>query len=151
MSFVNSLRSLVPYLARLPRSLFGRLFRRRPHRHLKGRKTGGQMPAGQWWSGDNRWYERSFPPRKHNDLHPLIDGQEAFEAMLGAIKEAREYVYIVGWALTPSFALNRPDDPPPLDGLLTKVLAEASERAEVKILVWSGSTLFFQPTRSLVE
>lgn len=151
MPFTIGLHSVVPYLARFPRFLLGRFHRRRTHRHLKRRRSGGRMPMGQWWSGDDRWYERSFPPRRHNDLRPLIDGQEAFEVMLKAIKEAQDYIYIVGWALTPTFALDRADAPPSEEGLLARVLAEASERVPVKLLVWGGSTLFFQPTRTVVE
>ncbi len=145
------LRTILPILARLPRFLVGRFHRRRPHRHLKGRRVGGKMPHNQWWSADDRWYERSFPPRQHNELRPLIDGEEVFEAMLRAIKEAREYVYIVGWALTPTFALARPGHPPPDEGMLVRVLAEASERIPVKLLIWQGANLFFQPTRAINE
>ncbi len=147
MSTGTALDYLIPWLFRFPRFLVGRLFRRRPHRHIKGRKPGGRMPPGQWWSGDDRWYERSFPPRRHNRLTPLIDGEEAFDAMLQAIREAEHYVYIAAWALTPSFALRRRQLPPPPDELLTAVLADVSSRVTVKILAWDGATLFFQPTR----
>ncbi len=144
-----TLGHIVPRLFRYPRFLVGRLHRRRPHRHIKRRKPGGRMPPGQWWSGDDRWYERGFPPRRHNDLRPLIDGQEAFEAMLGAVKGAEHYVYIAGWALTPSFAFDRGQGPPSPESLLTRVLAEVSARVPVKILVWSGSTFLFQPSKRL--
>lgn len=140
---------LVARLFRYPRFVAGRLHRRRPHRHIRKRKPGGRMPPGQWWSGDDRWYEKGFPPCRHNDLHPLIDGKEAFEAMLQAIKEARHYVYIAGWALTPTFALDRAEEPASPDGLLADVLAKVSERVPVKILVWRGSTLLFQPSHKL--
>jgi phosphatidylserine/phosphatidylglycerophosphate/cardiolipin synthase-like enzyme len=149
MPLNHTLRAALPYLTRYPRFIFGRFHRRRPHRYLKGRKTGGRMPAGHWWSGDNRWYERSFPPRRFNELTPLIDGQEAFDAMLRAIKEARHYVYVVGWALTPTFALDRAAEPPSEGGLLGQVLAQVSERVPVKLLIWEGAAFFFQPSRKL--
>ena len=135
---------------RLPRSLFGRLHRRRLHRHVRVRHR-RHAPPGQWWSEDPRWFSGGFPPREHNKLEPLIDGQAAFEAMLDAIKGAQEYVFIAGWALTPSFALDRSQALPSPDGLLTEVLARVSERIPVKVLVWSGSYLLFQPTRRLTN
>lgn len=133
---------------RLPRSLFGRLHRRRSHRHVRPRHR-RHTPGGRWWSEAPQWFSGGFPPREHNQLEPLIDGQAAFEAMLEAIKGAQDYVFIAGWALTPSFALDRSQALPSPDGLLTEVLARVSERVPVKILVWSGSFLFFQPTRRL--
>ena len=152
MPLGDTLRTALPFLGLLPRAILGRFHRRRTHRHLKGHTPGGTMPKGRWWSDDDRWFERSFPPRQHNELTPLIDGQETFEAMLTAIKEAKEYVYIVGWALTPAFALARADDLQQTeDDLLTHVLAEVSERVTVKMLIWSGSTLLFQPTKKITE
>ena len=152
MPITDTLRAAVPYFSRAPRALVGRLHRRRPHRHLKGRTPGGKMPRGLWWSGDDRWYERSFPPRRSNELTPLLDGAETFDAMVRAIGEARDYVYIVGWALTPSFALVRGEGKPSVDDdLLARVLATVSERVTVKMLIWRGSTLLFQPTSNLTE
>ena len=107
------------------------------------------MPAGRWWSGDDRWYEKGTPPCRYNTLRALIDGKEAFEAMLEAITGAEHYVYIAGWALTPTFALDRADDRPSPEGLLSGVLARVSERVPVKIIVWQGSTLLFQPSKKL--
>ena len=152
MPLSDTARAALPFLGLLPRAIVGRLHRRRPHRHLRGRKPGGTMPRDRWWSGDDRWYERGTPPRRRNQLTPLLDGEEAFEAILGAIKEARDYVYIVGWALTPTFALARANEPALTeDDLLTRVLAEVSERVTVKMLVWRGSTLLFQPTAAITE
>src|SRR6476661_1176590 len=79
------LQTVVPRLARYARAPIGRLHRRRPHRYLQHRRPGGRMPSDQWWSGDDRWYERDTPPRRHNALRPLIDGQETFATMLKAI------------------------------------------------------------------
>jgi phosphatidylserine/phosphatidylglycerophosphate/cardiolipin synthase-like enzyme len=140
-------RHIVARLFRFPRFLTGRLYRRRPHRHTQGRTPGGKMPPSRWWSGDNRWFEGDFAPCRRNRLLPLIDGKEVFGAMLGAIQGAEHYVYIAGWALTPAFALDRTDEPPSPEGLLTDVLAKVSERVPVKILVWSGSTMLFQPSK----
>ncbi len=152
MPLIDTLRAASPLLGLLPRAIAGRFHRRRPHRHLKGRTSGGKMPRDLWWSGDDRWHERSFPPRRHNDLKPLLDGEEAFDAMLQAIKEAREYIYIVGWALTPTFVLARADEPLIAEeDLLTRVLDEVSERVTVKMLIWRGSMLLFPPTHAITE
>lgn len=152
MPIADTVRAALPLLGLLPRTIVGRLHRRRRHRHLRGRKPGGRMPRGQWWSGDDRWHERGTPPRRRNELTPLIDGEEVFDAIVAAIKEAREYVYIVGWALTPTFTLVRANDPEfTEDDLLTRVLAEVSERVTVKMLIWRGSSFFFQPTAKITE
>lgn len=123
--------------------------RRRRHRRIRVRHS-RYTPQGQWWSNDRRWYWGGCPPRQHNQLTPLIDGQAAFDAMLKAIKEAQHYVYIAGFALTPAFALDRPQSLPSADGLLIDVLAKVSQRIPVKILVWGGSLFFFQPTKRMV-
>jgi phosphatidylserine/phosphatidylglycerophosphate/cardiolipin synthase-like enzyme len=145
--------SAIPHLAarlfRYPRFLLGRMHRRRPHRHLRGRKTSPAAPPGRWWSGDDRWFESGYEPCRRNTLRPLIDGEEAFGAMLEAVGKAEHYVYIVGWALTPTFALDRAEEPISPDGLLAQVLAKVSERVPVKILVWQGSSFFFQPSKRL--
>jgi phosphatidylserine/phosphatidylglycerophosphate/cardiolipin synthase-like enzyme len=145
---------IVARLARYPRFLLGRFHRRRPHRHtrqVRKRKQGEKNPPGRWWSGDDRWFEGGFAPCRRNTLTPLIDGKEAFEAMLEAIKGAQHYVYIVGWALTPAFSLDRTDEPPSPEGLLADVLAKVSERVPVKILVWQGSTMLFQPSKKMTK
>lgn len=144
------LSQLVARVFRLHRFVFGRLTRRRRHRHVRIRDGRGRR-QGAWWSEDPRWFAGGFPPRERNAITPFIDGKDAFEAMLEAIKGAKEYVYIAGWALTPSFAIDRPGALPSEEGLLTAVLAEVSERVPVKILVWSGSPLLFQPSRHLTR
>ncbi|MDP9375128.1 MAG: phospholipase D family protein, partial [Chloroflexota bacterium] len=137
---------LVARFARFPRFLFGRFHRRRRHRHVR-QQPDRHRPAGQWWSADRRWFPGGFPPRERNALAPHIDGRDAFGAVLDAARGAESYVYIAGWALTPTFALHRPGGQISLDGLLTGVLREVSERVPVKILVWSGSAFLFQPSK----
>jgi phosphatidylserine/phosphatidylglycerophosphate/cardiolipin synthase-like enzyme len=145
------LQALVPHLFRYVRAPLGRVHRRRPHRALTGRQPGGRMPADQWWSSDDRWYEGDAAPRPHNALRPLVDGQETFAAMLRALAAAREYVFIAGWALTPAFALARGSQVRAAEGLLADVLAEVSRRVPVKLLVWRGSQCLFQPVQALTK
>lgn len=139
------LRYFLNRLLRRGRFVPGRV-RRRRHRAMRVRRR-DYTPRGQWWSDDRRWYWGGSPPRRHNKLSPLVDGQAAFEAMLTAVRDAEHYVYIAGWALTPAFALDRPEMLPSSDGLLIDVLAKVSERIPIKILVWGGSLALFEPTR----
>jgi phosphatidylserine/phosphatidylglycerophosphate/cardiolipin synthase-like enzyme len=142
------LRVLSARFFHLQRSFFGRFTRRRKNQSVQ---LGGRAPGGQWWSDDPRWFPGGAPPREHNAIAPLIDGEAAFAALAAAIRGARHYVYVAGWALTPAFALRRALAGASDENLLLQALAEASERVPVKVLVWSGATMLFQPTRSDAE
>ncbi|GAC1555267.1 MAG: phospholipase D-like domain-containing protein [Herpetosiphon sp.] len=137
--------NIIGFLFRFPRRWWGRMHRRRYNQKIRlyHQAKGVHLPG---WAQDPRWFPRSLPPREHNLLSPLVDGQAAFSAMLEAIRGAKEYVYIVGWTLTPAFAL----DPSTPDGLLTSVLGDIAQRVPVKILVWSGSLMLFPPSKRLV-
>jgi phosphatidylserine/phosphatidylglycerophosphate/cardiolipin synthase-like enzyme len=149
MSLLTSfLRVLSARVFHLERAFAGRFVRRRTNKDVR---QGGRAPGGQWWSDDPRWFPGGTPPRERNAITPLIDGEPAFAALEAAIRGARHYVYVAGWALTPAFALRRALAGAGDDDLLLKALAEASERVPVKVLVWSGATLFFAPTRRSVE
>lgn len=133
---------------RIHRFVFGRLHRRRHHRSVR-LVDPQRVKPGQWWSHDRHWYPYGFPPRRHNALTPLVDGEEAFQTILAAIRNANEYIYIAGWALTPAFTLHRPEHDPSPDDTLVAALTVAAERLTVKVLVWSGSALLFQPSHQL--
>lgn len=137
-------------LFRVPRFIFGRASRRRHHRHVS-LHVRRDAASGEWWAGDPRWYGEGTPPRRHNTVTALIDGEAAFTAVLTAIGQARHYVYIVGWALTPAFAMARPPLEDSSPGTLASALRDASKRLPVKVLVWRGSPLLFQPSAQLTE
>jgi phosphatidylserine/phosphatidylglycerophosphate/cardiolipin synthase-like enzyme len=145
-----ALSQFVPQLFRFPRFLVGRFYRRR-HRRQVRRSVQRGRPGGRWWSPDERWFGSGFPPRQHNALLPLVDGRDTFAALLDAVRRAEEYIYIVGWALTPTFALDQAREDRATDDLLTEVLAAVSPRVAVKILLWGGSPLLFQPTRRVTS
>lgn len=147
-SSLTVMSHLAARLFRVPRFAFGRAFRRRPHHHIRQHRAPA-APGGAWWTGDSRWYSGGTPPRRRNQVTPLIDGEAAFTAVLSAIGCARHYVYIAGWALTPSFAMARPPVGERSPGTLAVALQEASERIPVKVLVWRGSSLLFQPSAHL--
>ncbi len=81
-------------------------------------------------------------------LEVLIDGAEALPRIAEAIREAKSFVHIAGWHVTPSFGLERGDDAQPLRTLL----AEAAERVDVRVLLWAGAPVpVFSPKRKLVR
>src|SRR5581483_7799790 len=95
-------------------------------------------------AGDGLWASGDPPPRERCELEVLIDGDDAFAQIAAAIEHAREYVFLTGWHVEPSFELTR-EDPP---SILGELLAEAAERVDVRVLVWAGAPVpLFRPTR----
>ena len=135
---------------RWQRFLYGRVSRTRRQRPLR-RLRRFHSPADRWWSDDERWVPFGTPPRERNQITPLIDGDATFSAMYQAIRDAKAYVYVVGWALTPAFTINRAVTPLSDDCTLVSALAEAATRLPVKILIWNGSPFLFPPLRRTVE
>ncbi len=87
----------------------------------------------------------SSPVRGGNSVAVLVDGQDAFAAMLAAIEGAQRSVHIAGWHATPDFELVRGETPTTLGG----ALEVAAGRAQVRVLLWGGSQLpVIRPTRS---
>src|SRR2546423_2200249 len=83
------------------------------------------------------WAEGTPPPRPGNAVTVLIDGAEAFQAMVDAIENARSHVHVTGWHVTPDFALTRDDAP----SILRPLLAEVATRIPVRVLIWAGAPL----------
>ena len=97
-------------------------------------------PTSRWASGDP-------PPRDGCRLDVLIDGEQAFAAIVAAIADARETVHITGWHIAPHFVLRRGQRT-----VLGELLAEAAERVDVRVLVWAGAPLpAFHPSRQEVS
>lgn len=112
-----------------------------------------QRAQGTWWGSDRRWYPGGTPPRRHNRVTPLVDGEQFFAALQEALAGAQHYVYIVGWCLTPHIPLQRHgDDRLALDeSRLLEVLREVAQRTPVRILLWSGAPFLLQPTTHTME
>src|SRR5579859_5961446 len=111
------------------------------HRRRLARLGWGRVfePSGQgvFAAGDP-------PPRHGCELTVLIDGANALPELARALAGAKHFVHLTGWALEPSFQLNR-DGPHDAIGV---ILAELAQRLDVRVLVWSGSPLpAFHPTR----
>lgn len=105
-------------------------------------------PLGAPWQ-DPRWFRGDFPPHRHNDVQPLIDGDQYFSDLYDALQSAQERVTIAGWCLTPLMPLRRQGEEH--SSLLAEVLAEVSQRAEVLILLWRGAPGLFAPTQHMTR
>jgi phosphatidylserine/phosphatidylglycerophosphate/cardiolipin synthase-like enzyme len=132
-------------IAHTVRALVERPLRHRRHKVLR---RVHRAPPGLWWSGDDRWFPADFPPRQGNRLTPLVDGQEAMQAMYDAMEHARESIYLTGWFITPQLRMLRPPDDPeePSAGkggphALLPLLARKADEVDVRVLLWPGAVL----------
>jgi phosphatidylserine/phosphatidylglycerophosphate/cardiolipin synthase-like enzyme len=107
-----------------------------------------QRAASQWWGDDPHWYPGGTPPRRHNRITPLVDGERYFAALLEALRSARSYVYVIGWCLTPNIPLSRRSPEDVLTSRLLPVLNDVAQRAPVRILLWEGAPFLLQPTHA---
>jgi phosphatidylserine/phosphatidylglycerophosphate/cardiolipin synthase-like enzyme len=81
------------------------------------------------------WTAGDPPPRPGNAVDVLVDGAQALPAIAEAIRGAKHHVHVAGWSITPHFPVTR--DEPPLP--LRELLADAAERADVRVLMWAGA------------
>ena len=100
-----------------------------------------------WWGSDLRWYPGGTPPRAHNRVTQLIDGEEYFSALHEALTQATAYVYITGWCLTPYVPLLRQAPGDLVHTRLVDVLAGVAQRLPVRVLLWGGAPALIHPTR----
>jgi len=150
MSALGAWEALV---GRQVRRLIGPLHRRRHRRILRRglvRLANQRTPAG-WWADDDCWYPSSTPPRRHNHVVPLVNGEAFFTALTAALTEAEHYVYIAGWCLTPHLPLARrtPDDL--IESRLLTLLSATAARVPVRVLLWAGAPVLLQPTNRTME
>ena len=104
-----------------------------------------------WWGDDSRWFAAGTPPREHNRVTPLIDGDAFFTRLYTALTGAQQYVYIAGWCVTPYVPLLRGTADELLRTRLIDVLSATALRIPVRILLWGGAPFVIQPTRSVVK
>jgi phosphatidylserine/phosphatidylglycerophosphate/cardiolipin synthase-like enzyme len=104
-----------------------------------------------WWGDDLRWYPGGTPPRMHNRVMPLIDGEAFFSALLEALKQAEHYVYITGWCLTPYVPLTRTTPEDLVQTRLLDVLADLAQRLPVRVLLWGGAAALIHPSRRTMK
>ena len=142
------------FLARQLRRTIGPLHRRRHRGTLRRGVVDDETlrrAKAAWWGDDPRWYPGDTPPRRHNRVTPLVDGACYFPALCDALHAAREYVYIIGWCLTPEISLRRDDADEIAATRLRETLAETARRLPVRVLLWSGAPRLFQPTVHQME
>jgi len=93
------------------------------------------------------WAESALPPRRGNTVDVLVDGDAALAGIAEAIEAARSSVWLAGWFFSPDFRL-RGDD----ERTLRDLLAESSQRVDVRLLAWAGAPLpLFRPDRRRVS
>jgi phosphatidylserine/phosphatidylglycerophosphate/cardiolipin synthase-like enzyme len=113
---------------------------RRRHRrrlHAAGWGRALEAPPGGWAEGEP-------PPRPGSSLEILVDGSAALPRIAEAIRGATSHVHLAGWHFSPELDLRRGGDP----DVLRNLLADAAERAEVRVLAWAGAPLpLFHPSR----
>ena len=104
------------HIGRYAGSAIAPLIHRRHHRTLDRAaiepEADRRARDGTWWGADRRWFAGGTPPRQHNRITPLIDGDAYFKRLHDELMRARGYVYIAGWCVTPYVPLLRgtPDD-----------------------------------------
>lgn len=148
------LRMLESIAGRQLHRALGPLHRRLP-RHHRLRYGGATNDAPRyrpdaWWMDDPRWYTADTPPRRHNRITPLIDGEQFFAALREALSRAEAYVYIAGWCLTPYIPLARHDPDALVETRLLELLNATAARVPVRILLWGGAPALLQPTTRTV-
>lgn len=109
-----------------------------------------ERARSSWWGAEPRWYPADTPPRQHNRVTPLVDGERYFHALTEAIAGAQHYIYVAGWCLTPEIPLQRGTEHL-VESRLLQVLDERSRQIPVRILLWSGAFALLQPTRRSVR
>ncbi len=97
------------------------------------------------WRQEPHWFPGGTPPRSHNRVTPLIDGQAFFDDLATTLGAAKHYVYIVGWYMTPAIPLQRGSMEALVASRLRGLLAETAQRLPVRVLIWSGAPIVFQP------
>jgi phosphatidylserine/phosphatidylglycerophosphate/cardiolipin synthase-like enzyme len=91
---------------------------------------------------DGLWCAGDPPPRDGNRLDIHVDGEEALGRLQEDLAAARDSILLAGWTFEPSFRLTRGGP------TLRELLAEAAERADVRVLAWAGAPLpLFKPSR----
>src|SRR5690349_18432570 len=69
----------------------------------------------------------------------LVDGQDYFRVLLGALRQARRSIHILGWSFDPRARL-APDGPPSTQlGHELIALSKANPSLEVRLLIWRSA------------
>ncbi|MGH2343853.1 MAG: phospholipase D-like domain-containing protein [Chloroflexota bacterium] len=116
-----------------------------------GRAGMSRRKLAEPWRQDPQWFPGGTPPRGHNRVTPLIDGHAFFDDLARALAAAKHYVYIIGWYMTPAIPLQRGSVETVVATRLQGMLAETAQRLPVRVLLWSGAPILFQPDSESVD
>ena len=105
------------------------------------RRRLGKLGWSRALAGAGGWAARTSPPRRGSSMEVLVDGEQALPRIAEAIAGARSHVHVAGWCVTPAFELTKGARP----AILRELLAEASGRVPVRVLLWAGAPLPFYP------
>jgi phosphatidylserine/phosphatidylglycerophosphate/cardiolipin synthase-like enzyme len=119
-----------------------RIMRGHHARRLARRGSGAAIdPAAGGWAAS-----AAFAPRPGCRVELLVDGTEALPRIADAVRSARSHVHLAGWHFDPSFRLEEGGPS------LRELLADTSERVDVRVLAWAGAPLpLFHPDRKEVR
>jgi phosphatidylserine/phosphatidylglycerophosphate/cardiolipin synthase-like enzyme len=111
------------------------------------RRLSGRGHARAFGPPSGGWADTgAFPPRAGSRVEFLVDGADVLPRMVEDIRAAESHVNLAGWFFTPSFRMG--DGGP----TLRELLADASERVDVRVLAWAGAPLpLFHPDRKEVR
>lgn len=94
------------------------------------------------------WAVDAPSPRGGNRLSVLIDGEQALDRMVDEMQRATSFVHLTGWFMSPDFVMRAGSSPV----VLRNLLAELSQRVDVRVLLWAGAPLpVFRPSRRAVR
>ncbi len=151
---MSVLGTIADFATRRLAPLLSPLHHRRHRRALlRGRPSTAavQQARASWWGGDPRWYPGGTPPRRHNRVTPLVDGDRFLGELFTALHSARHYVYVAGWCLTPELPLRRGTPQELVETRLLEVLRTTAARVPVRILLWAGSRAVLHPSPADME
>lgn len=136
----------------IPRQVYRVFENFRRHRFTLRRASVSQkveknIREGTWWGKEKPWFSGGTPPRLHNKVTPLVDGENFFNELRKALEQAEKYVFIIGWAFTPYIPIDRTDLEQVRKSRLIKLLDQASQKASVRILLWNGANFLFEPDK----
>jgi phosphatidylserine/phosphatidylglycerophosphate/cardiolipin synthase-like enzyme len=119
-----------------------RIMRGHHARRLARRGSGAAIdPVAGGWAAS-----AAFAPRPGCRVELLVDGTEALPRIADAVRSARSHVHLAGWHFDPSFRLEEGGPS------LRELLADTSERVDVRVLAWAGAPLpLFHPDRKEVR
>lgn len=96
-----------------------------------GEKTSAKL-ALEWFASNG-----SYPRRPNNYILPLVNGQQAFTTVAGAIKKAKKSIDIISWGFDASMRFERPGG----DRIGEILKRKGNEGVKVRLVIWRNPTV----------